>query len=239
MENMKNNNGVKCAYSIKKCTDCNNEKIIHNFAERCLDCRKKFNNKHVSTYTFNKTHIIAVRPYDNIVCEGTTTSELIRNLKASYNITIPNVAVQKNRSIEVPYMKGVFYWFYKGLIIIWKEFYSDEVLEQIFISRVNDGASKWVRKQKTSEDIPKERLDKILFVVNNLNKLASQEIADRIGMSRAWVSHISTGRIYSNITQIEYKKAYNEYNADGEVVVSRERVSTKIYKIRAKQSNQS
>jgi len=217
--------GLECKYVIKKCSSCKENKLIHNFTNKCKDCRKAERNMRDYPHVSNPIHrekVLAVRPSDKVFMEAENMRTLRRDLRG-IGVDCKSSALTGTTSRKTKFKnKEVTYWYYKGLIVVFKKDYSEDLIEQIFLERLT-------RKNKPSKiqdrfvsDETKEKIAKILTLSNH-RKLKVEEIADEVGMKRSAVSHILTGRSYGKITGIKYVRAYNKYGDDGDVLIPKGR----------------
>ena len=106
--------------------------------------------------------------------------------------------------------------------------YSPTNVEKVFIGRLQNRKKGYKHKNRK---ISGEMLDKIsqILTLRKTYKLPIKEISTKVGLSREMCNHILTGRSYSNVTGIIYKRKYNKYGEDGDVELPKEEKSFKVY----------
>lgn len=225
--------GLECKYLIKKCSSCKQDKLIHNFTTMCKDCRKEHVTKKYYGEVKSPIHrepVVAVRPSDKVFLEARNMKSLKLDL-SSMGVQCRSHSLQMYNSKETKFKrKAVKYWSYKGLIIVFKKDYSPELIEQIFLERLTRKSNPRKDYERNVSEEMKIKIATVL-TLRKSSKLKAEDIAERVGLSRSNVNHILTGRTYSRITGITYKRAYNKYSQDGDVMIPKERYKTVVSKL--------
>lgn len=218
-------NGKPHKYRLTNCVRCKEEKMIHGFTDVCSDCKKKekaekYYKKHVNP--IHREPVIAKLP-TGIEVKAPNMRTLKRTLNLEWGMKVPKDQLQKTNSHSLE--DGTIYWYYKSIVIMYKKDYSEDRLLEIVMKRLN--------KENPTKGKPKPRKvtpelrEKILQIVNLklTGKYTVGEIADKVGMKKAMVNHIITGRSYGHVSGITYKRAYNKYGEGGDVELEKERVA--------------
>jgi|SRR5690606_3742087 len=208
-------------YTKRECPDCKRVKLYHDLSPHCKECRSRKRrreaaNKYVHKYTENRVPILCIKTVgEAIVAEGSTTKELIANLrKKGLHISDGSVCKGTSRKALLPSGKEITYWHTHGLFFMYKEDYSKENILRVIQHHIDSRATAWrkPKPRKYDEDFK----DRIMEIFNAPGK--NKDIADKYGVKISRVSHIKTGRSYSSITGKVYEKQYNTYDSSGNLI---------------------
>lgn len=225
--------GIPCKYELKKCEGCKKEKIIHSFARVCKDCKKLSRNKAYKERVnpIYREPALAIKPNNEVIKESVNLRTLIKELNLEFDFNLKRASFCGSTSKTDEYNnKKVVYWYHRGIYFMYKKDYSPEVIDYLFMKRVS---RRFKSKPNYERDVSEEtkKIVAEILTLRNTGKLQVADIAEKVGWTRSRVSHILTSRSYSNLTGISYKRSYNSYGEDGDVLKSKEKTSSKIMNI--------
>ena len=211
--------GTECKYVIKTCPTCKKEKLIHSFAKQCKECRRvelTSRGKDVTNPIYREP-VVAVKPTGEIFMESVNIRTLKKEL-LNLGVDVKEQSLRGHTAKTITYLgKDVKYWNYKSLYILYRKDFSQPLVNKIFLSLLTKTTKPYkIRDSSISEEMKKVISD-VLFMRRN-RKLKIKTISEKLGLNRSTVTQILTGRRYGGITGIVYKRAYNKYGADGDVL---------------------